>query len=166
VFCIIFFAGPNALEAAWANIITWKREFIDWLALCNHVSFMELPRGLDMTDDELLEYAEKRRQRKAELARLYEQRAKAKDLRGFLARRLRDKLRWTRLNPERASEIAFGVRARAKASAKHRCSTCDVNLASITALRKHLNTKAHKEQVRLSRVGRAKRLCEVGIGGI
>lgn len=32
-----------------------------------------------MTDDELLEYAEKRRKCRAELARLYEQRAKAKD---------------------------------------------------------------------------------------
>lgn len=36
-----------------------------------------------MTDDELLEYAEKRRKRRAELARLFEQGAKGKDLKRF-----------------------------------------------------------------------------------
>lgn len=42
-----------------------------------------------MTDDELLEYA-------AKLSRLYlyEQKHKAEDLKGFLARRLKDKMAW------------------------------------------------------------------------
>lgn len=63
---------------------------------------------------------------------------------------------WTKLHPERVSEIALGVRRRAKASGKHRCETCNINLASITAFNKYLNTKAHKEQVRLSQGGRLK----------
>lgn len=63
---------------------------------------------------------------------------------------------WIGLHPERVSEVSASVRARAKASGKHRCATCDINLASITALSKHLNTKAHKEQVRPSQGGRPK----------
>lgn len=156
VFCILFFAGPKSLDPACSSILLWKRESVDWRGLYSHVPFMELPEGLDMTDDELLEYAEKRPQRKNELSRLYVQRAKAKDLKGYLACRLRDKMRWTRLHPERVSEIGVGVRARARASERFRCETCDINLDSITALNKHLNTQAHKEQARLSRGGRAK----------
>lgn len=84
------FTGLKSLDASGPTSCLGKH-FVGWLALCSHVPFMELPEGFDMTDDELLEYAEKRRKRRAELARLYEQGAKAKDFKGFLARRLRDR---------------------------------------------------------------------------
>lgn len=91
-----------------------------------------------------------------ELQRLHAQREKAINLKAYLARKAAEKLAWTRRNPERVSEIAAGVRARAKASGKHRCAICNKNLASITALNTHLKTKAHKERLRLARGGKAK----------
>ena len=75
---------------------------------------------------------------------------------GYLARTLRNKMAWTRANPERVAEISAGVRSPALASKAHLCEDCNLPLQSEHALTKHKGTAAHAEQVRLNNGGAPK----------
>lgn len=113
-----------------------------------------------MSDDELDAYNAARKKRAKEHStanvKRWTAKARAKDLQGFLAKRLKSRLAWQDKNMDRVLQTAAGVRARAKESRRHECLTCNMCLASSTALRKHLASKAHQEQVRLAASGTPK----------
>ncbi|TKW58827.1 hypothetical protein CTA1_8659 [Colletotrichum tanaceti] len=122
---------------------------------------MERPRGLfDMTDEQVLEYNVERQKRMKELAsgnsKRYIARQRAQDLKGYLARCLKNRMAWQAKNKDKVLATAAGVRARAVASRRHECVICDMGLQSALALRKHLDSKAHLEQVRLAEGGAPK----------
>ncbi|GJC99296.1 hypothetical protein ColKHC_08122 [Colletotrichum higginsianum] len=86
----------------------------------------------------------------------WEAEQRATDLKGYLAKKLKQKLAWEAKNKDKVLATAFGVRARAIASRRHECKICGIGLQSVTALRKHLASKAHLEQVRLAEGGAPK----------
>lgn len=162
VFTFIFFAGVETkLDAIWTVFLPWKRESVDWLPLCSHTALMERPQGdPGMTEEQLEAYnAERKRRVKEQMAvvnKRYEEKERANDLEAYSARKRREKLAWTHKNKAKVSSIGAGVRARAIASRAHECKTCGITLQSVTALAKHLATKAHQEQERLAAGGKPK----------
>ena len=82
--------------------------------------------------------------------------ARANDLKAYLARRLRNRLAWEHANKDKVLATAAGVRARAIASRAHECQTCNISLQSAHALKIHLASKAHREQLRLATGGKPK----------
>lgn len=167
VFAFIFFAGfETKLDGLWTVFLPWKREDVGWLPMCSHTALNERPKGVtNMTEAQWEEYdAERKKKIKAQMAihsARAEDRQRQNDLEGYLTRKRREKLAWSHKNKDRVHEIAAGVRARAIKSGKHACQTCGINLQSITALRKHMASKAHKEQERLAAGGSAKAVSAV-----
>lgn len=161
-FAFIFHAGfQTKLDPLWAPILPWGRDTVGWLPLCTHTALMERPAGgHDMTDEQLVQYNAQRRARSKELmaiaSKRCEDRQRADDLKGYLARKLRERLAWEARNKDRVLAQAAGVRARARASRRHECTTYGVALQSVTALAKHMASKAHQEQVRLKAGGAPK----------
>jgi hypothetical protein len=84
------------------------------------------------------------------------ERQRSNDLEGFLERARVTRLAWDHANKPKVWAAAARTRARAKASNAHRCETCQLSLDSITALRKHLRSKAHAEKLRLAAGGTPK----------
>ncbi|KAK7730000.1 Alpha subunit of the F1 sector of mitochondrial F1F0 ATP synthase [Cytospora paraplurivora] len=162
VFTNIFFAAiETVLDPIWTVFMPWRRDSVSWLPLGSHCPLTERPAGaLDLTDDELHAYNVQRRRQAKERTALASKRAedreRANDLEAYLARKRREKLAWDHANKDKVWSVAAGVRARAIASRKHECSTCNIALQSKTALKRHLASKAHKEQERLAARGKAK----------
>ncbi|RMZ85151.1 hypothetical protein DV738_g261, partial [Chaetothyriales sp. CBS 135597] len=128
---------------------------------------MERPHGEaqhGMTEEQLKVYNQERLQHAKEQmalrSKVAENKERTNDLEGYLARKRREKLAWTKANKARVLKTAAGVRARAIASKSYECKTCGVSLQSACALAKHLASKAHEEQVRLAAGGTAKPVSE------
>ncbi|RMD44198.1 hypothetical protein DV735_g980, partial [Chaetothyriales sp. CBS 134920] len=171
IFCHAFFAAfETKLDGLWTALLPWRREEVNWLPLCSHTALMERPHGEAehvMTEEQLEVYNRERLQRAKEQmalrSKIAEDKERTNDLEGYLARKRREKLAWTNANRSKVNKIAAGVRARAIASRAHECKTCGVALASVTALAKHLASKAHEEQVRLAASGTAKPVSEAAL---
>ncbi|KAK6208215.1 hypothetical protein LQW54_006996 [Pestalotiopsis sp. IQ-011] len=131
---------------------------VPWLFACTHAPLIERPRGQhEWTEQQIEEYAERRLARQRHLWNISEDRQKAREgLRAYLDRKLKARMAWTRKNHAKVLLQARGTRIRAKASNRFRCDVCGRSLALKTALQKHLDSAAHKEQVRLADGGVAK----------
>lgn len=150
-FTFMFFRGiEHELEHLWTSFMPWTRDQVEWDPLCTHTCLTERPRGVELSEEQLEQQAAFRKARTAAISKKFEDKERATDLQAHLARKAREKLAWTNRNKEKVLETAAGVRARAKASNKHRCDTCNLSLASPLALEKHLDTAAHKKQVSIA----------------
>lgn len=156
-FSYLFFTGiPAITDSIWTKAVPWKRNQVEWDPLCGHTSLNERPNNLHLTDEQLVAYDKIRKENRRLAFHNSVAKAKSVDAKGYLARKASDKLSWTNKNRDKVHDQAKGVRQRAKDSGKHRCETCQKNLASATSLKKHLNSKAHKEEVRLAASGKPK----------
>ncbi|CAK7210498.1 hypothetical protein SBRCBS47491_000804 [Sporothrix bragantina] len=73
------------------------------------------------------------------------------------------KMRWTALNHERSLELRRNSCNAAIAANKFPCAVCKISLQSRLALDKHLKSKAHAEQERLSKGGKPKKPSEAAL---
>lgn len=157
MFCQIFFALAETVVdiSYW---VPWKRADVVWEPLCSHTPLIECPPGNhDLSDTQLIQYNLERqriaKQRVYESGKKYEANQQKTNRVDYLARKLRNKIASMKRNPERERKNQAGVRARAKASAKHRCNVCDINLQSANALKIHRTRKGHLEKVRVAAGG-------------
>ncbi|KAK4190573.1 ATP-1 H+-transporting ATP synthase [Podospora australis] len=143
-----------ALEATFAFIFhAFRESFLDGI----WSEFQNYPRPTGQREFPAMGIAQARlKDTMKEAYRRYEEKNRALDLRAFLDRRLQNKMDWQARNPERVSEIAKGVRERAKASERFRCEICEINLDSTTGLPNHQESKPHKEKIRLKAGGKPK----------
>lgn len=158
----IFATVPeSSVDDIWGDLWPWDRSLVTWKPLCTHTAFNERPKGThDMTEEEFVSFNEERRRinkiKANERSVSHRAKTRAQDLRGYLDRTLQNRMAWQQRNPERVLEIAASVRARNLASKKFFCETCQQALQSSHALKKHQDSKLHKEQVRLAAGGKPK----------
>lgn len=154
-FTFMFFARVETImDEDWTWFMPWKRHQVEWDPLCTHTAFNEKPRDTELSE-EALEAAQTARElhiRKRSLfnSKRADAKARAEDLKGFLARKLRIHMRWADKNWDKVLDMAAGTRARAKASRRFFCSICDMASATNYALNKHNDTIAHKKQVKIA----------------
>lgn len=99
-FTFLFFARVKfEIEYIFDDILPWKREDVSWQPACSHSALMERPRGLfEMTDEQVIAYNAERQKRikeqRAIKGKRWEAEQRTTDLKGYLAKKLRQKLAW------------------------------------------------------------------------
>jgi hypothetical protein len=153
IFCIIFFAGPESLDKKWSCLLLWQRKSVNWLHLCTHSPFTEVPKQLDMTDEQLAEYARVQREHYKKSARENGRKRRLADPEAVRAKERETRQAWSDEKRERMRNLRAGYKAKILSAKKYYCSICDSNFACLSSLNIHLKCKAHKEQVRIAQSG-------------
>lgn len=146
VFTIVFYACIKTImdDVFIPDFFLWQRQDVDWEPGCTHLSLSESVKAdLKLTDEELTLAAAARTQRSTEKTARCRQRQRDVDEAAFLQKGLDQHRAWSASNPGRVNEIAAGTRQRAKDSARFRCNTCDINLASQWAYDEHVKSRRH-----------------------
>ncbi|KAF4825435.1 hypothetical protein CGCSCA5_v000313 [Colletotrichum siamense] len=160
----VFFAGRRCeMDVLWETMLPWTRDEVAWEPLCTHTAFLEKPPGdLEMSEAELESYNAKRRERALAKMKVnskkFEDREKAISVEAYRARKRQEKLSWTNRNRDRVHQHAKTTRTNAKNSKRWSCDACNLDLDSVTALTKHMLSKAHVERVRLNAGGTPKKV--------
>ncbi|KAK5077771.1 carbamoyl-phosphate synthase (glutamine-hydrolyzing) cpa2 [Exophiala xenobiotica] len=153
LFTTIFFAAFETICDTARIPLDWDRDDVQYDPLGSHSPLMEKFAGIDQLDftPEQLEFvAAARRQctkmRMAVASKARDERERAQDLEGHLARKRTEKQAWYTNNQARAYDNERSSITNTIAAKKHYCSTCDISFGKPGLLHDHVLTDNHRKK--------------------
>ncbi|KAK3950804.1 hypothetical protein QBC32DRAFT_216542 [Pseudoneurospora amorphoporcata] len=141
-------------------IITALFHTLSWLPLNSHTPLLECPRGVhpNMTEEELELYNIRRKERARKISRLASrrkrERARARDLQGYLTKKCNRERKWSRKNRTKTAAIRASRHADAIAEQRYYCKLCKRAYPHRRHYERHQLNKMHIEKERLESGGR------------
>ncbi|KAL2116920.1 hypothetical protein VTJ04DRAFT_9088 [Mycothermus thermophilus] len=136
----------------WSPLLLWPDAKFTWIPRCTHSSLREPVRDklfLSFADREAAAQARAahKTRRAVERTKLYRAAARAADLAAYLASENARVKKWQEANRERVNDTAARSRAKAKASGKWTCHTCNLPFVGRVHLERHYLTIGHRNKV-------------------